>query len=63
MPFLSRRAMVDFDEPTGPCRRMTRFSGPYPSEAALSTCTRRMSGMSSPKMPSAPPLFSSLKKL
>ena len=27
-PRLSNRTMVDFDEPTGQCRRMTRFSVP-----------------------------------
>ena len=52
-----------FDEPTGPWRRMTRFSGPYPSHAALKTCTRRISGMSRPKTASEPTFCSSLKKL
>ena len=40
--------MVDFDEPTGPCRRMTRFSVPYPWAALLKTFTSFMSATSSP---------------
>ena len=47
-PALISRAIVDFDEPTGPCSRMMRFSVPYSLAAALKTLTRRISGMSSP---------------
>ena len=40
--------MVDFEDPTGPWSRMTRFSVPYPWAALLKTFTSFMSAMSSP---------------